>query len=130
MQFKMHLLYARRWGSIVTKVRFNDYRRGHPSSEVICKNGVNKIRLTGGEPLLRKDIPVILEALKKLPVHLSITTNAVLVDRYIHDLKAAGVDHINVSLDTLQTKQFDAITKRNHFDRAYNNILLTARRGF
>jgi molybdenum cofactor biosynthesis protein A len=99
-------------------------------AKLFVKNGVNKIRLTGGEPLLRKDIPVILEALKKLPVHLSITTNAVLVDRYIQDLKAAGVDHINVSLDTLQTKQFDAITKRNHFDRAYNNILLLLEEGF
>ena len=99
-------------------------------AQLFVKNGVNKIRLTGGEPLLRKDIPIIFNALKKLPVHLSITTNAVLIDRYIDDLKDAGIEHINVSLDTLKTKQFDAITKRNHFDRAYNNIKLLIEDGF
>lgn len=99
-------------------------------AKLFVQNGVDKIRLTGGEPLLRKDFAIVLGALAKLPVKLSLTTNAVLIDRYIDELKKAGVNTINVSLDTLKTKQFDVITKRNHFDRAFKNIELLIENGF
>jgi len=99
-------------------------------ASLFVKNGVDKIRLTGGEPLLRKDFPEILEALSKMPVQLSLTTNAILVDRHIDTFKACNLKTINVSLDTLQPHKFDAITKRNQFDKAFNNIQLLLDRGF
>ena len=77
--------------------------------------GVNKIRLTGGEPLVRKEFREILGRLSKFPVEISLTTNAVLADKFIQDLKAAGVRSINVSLDTLDRETFMRITKRDQF---------------
>ena len=97
---------------------------------LFVKNGVEKIRLTGGEPLLRKDFPEILTAISKLPVQLSITTNAILVDRHIDTFKSCGLRDINVSLDTLNANKFDAITKRDHFSKATNNIELLLQEDF
>ncbi len=92
--------------------------------------GVNKIRLTGGEPMVRKEFPEILRKIGELPVELSLTTNAVLADKYIGDLKAAGVKSLNVSLDTLDPETFKKITKRDQFQRVWNNILLLIDEGF
>lgn len=97
---------------------------------LFVKNGVDKIRLTGGEPLLKKDFSEILMALSKLPVHLSITTNAILVDRYIDTFKQCNLKNINVSLDTLNPEKFDVITKRDHFDKAFQNLNLLLNSGF
>ena len=94
------------------------------------KWGVNKIRLTGGEPLVRKDFNMILNQLAQLPVALTLTTNAVSVDRHITALKECGVSHLNVSLDTLEAKKFKKITFRDYFDRVYKNIMLLLEEGF
>jgi molybdenum cofactor biosynthesis protein A len=99
-------------------------------AKIFVKNGVNKIRLTGGEPLLRKDFPEILAGLSELPVKISITTNAILVDRHIEDFKKYNLKDINVSLDTLNSGKFTTITKRNQFDKAFENILLLINEGF
>jgi len=97
---------------------------------MFVKHGVNKIRLTGGEPLLRKDFSSILKGLSQLDVKLSLTTNAILVDQFIADFKLYGIKDINVSLDTLISEKFASITKRDQFNRAYNNILLLLKEGF
>ncbi len=100
------------------------------SEEVIAiaKNfvdlGITKIRLTGGEPLVKKDVGNIIEALGQLPIELAITTNAVNVDQYIDVLKKAGVKSINVSLDSLIAERFNAISRRSYFDRIMSNIEL------
>lgn len=99
-------------------------------AKTFVDNGVTKIRLTGGEPLIRKDIPVILEKLATLPVELSITSNAVIIDRFIDVLKANGVNKINVSLDSLDAKKFKHVTRRHEFQKVYNNILLLVKEGF
>ncbi|MDG1849161.1 MAG: GTP 3',8-cyclase MoaA [Flavobacteriales bacterium] len=99
-------------------------------AEVFVKNGVDKIRLTGGEPLVRKDFTTILQRLSSLPVDLTLTTNAVLVDRYIDVLKSCGVNSLNVSLDTLQEDKFLTITKRDEFQKTLQNIQLLIREGF
>jgi cyclic pyranopterin phosphate synthase len=93
-------------------------------------NGVTKIRLTGGEPLVRKDVDVILKKLATLPVELSITTNAVTVDRFIETFKSCGINNINVSLDSLNPEKFKQITRRNDFEKVYKNILLLINKGF
>ena len=63
--------------------------------------GVKKIRLTGGEPLVRKDATAILQALAKLPVTLTLTTNGTRLHKFVDVLEDAGVHSINISLDTL-----------------------------
>jgi cyclic pyranopterin phosphate synthase len=92
--------------------------------------GVKKIRLTGGEPLVRKDANVIIEALGKLPVELAITTNGIIVDRFINSFKKAGLKAVNVSLDTLDRDKFALVTKRDDFDKVYQNIDLLLSEGF
>lgn len=92
--------------------------------------GVTKIRLTGGEPLVRKEFSEILSRLSKLPVEISITTNAVLVHKFIADFKAAGIRSVNVSLDTLNAETFKKITKRDQFHLVWKNIQLLLKEGF
>ncbi len=99
-------------------------------AKTFADNGVTKIRLTGGEPLIRKDITVLLKKLASLPVELAITTNAVSVDRFIDTFKAYGIQNINVSLDSLDADKFKQITRRNYFDKVYYNILLLVKNGF
>jgi len=99
-------------------------------AKTFVNHGVTKIRLTGGEPLIRKDIPEILKKLSTLNVELSITSNAVIIDRFIDVLKANGVKKINVSLDTLDRKKFKHITLRDQFKKTYTNILLLIKEGF
>ena len=99
-------------------------------AKTFVDNGVTKIRLTGGEPLVRRDVDVILKRLAMLPVELSITTNAVIVDRFIDTLKECNINNINVSLDSLKADKFNAISRRNHFDKVYKNLLLLIKEGF
>ncbi len=99
-------------------------------AKIFAEHGVNKIRLTGGEPLVRKDFEAVLKQLHKLDVKLSITTNAILVDRFIDIFKKYGLNDINVSLDTLKEDKFKFITRRDQFKKAYENILLLINEGF
>jgi cyclic pyranopterin phosphate synthase len=86
--------------------------------------GVKKIRLTGGEPLVRKDAADIILALSKLPVTLTMTTNGTRLHEFLPTLKQAGVTSLNVSLDTLHADKFQLITRRDQFQRVYDNIHL------
>lgn len=106
------------------------YEEIYKIAKTFSDHGVTKIRLTGGEPLIRKDLPVILEKLAILPVELSITSNAIIIDKFIDVLKANGVNKINVSLDSLDEGKFKHITRRNEFKKVYNNILLLVEEGF
>jgi len=99
-------------------------------ASLFVKHGVTKIRLTGGEPFIRKDIDVILHKLSTLGVELSVTTNALLIDRFIPLLKECGIRNINVSLDSLDPDRFNHITRRNEFKKAYKNIFLLVKEGF
>lgn len=94
------------------------------------KLGVTKIRLTGGEPLVRKEARAIIQKLSELPVELSISTNAVLVGEYIDVFKQANICSVNVSLDTLNADEFFAITKRGDFDKIQKNIFLLLEHDF
>ena len=99
-------------------------------AKVFVNLGVRKIRLTGGEPLVKKNVGLVINELGKLPIELAITTNAILVDRHISDLKQAGVQNINVSLDSLKPERFNSITKRDYFSQVMNNIKLLLDEGF
>jgi molybdenum cofactor biosynthesis protein A len=106
------------------------YEEIYEMARLFVKHGVTKIRLTGGEPLIRKDFSIILEKLSSLNVELSISTNAVIVHKFIDVLKENGVKSINISLDSLQAKKFEEITRRDEFDIVYKNILLLIAEGF
>jgi cyclic pyranopterin phosphate synthase len=81
--------------------------------------GVEEIRLTGGEPLIRRDLTTLVEMLAHTPgvEDLSLTTNGILLDRLAGPLVAAGLRRINVSLDSLSHTRFAEITRRDALDR-------------
>lgn len=92
--------------------------------------GVTKIRLTGGEPLVRKDARDIIQRLGKLGVELTLTTNAILVHDFIDTFKEAGITTLNVSIDSLKKDKFNQITRRNYFDKLIENLDLLEENSF
>jgi len=99
-------------------------------AQTFVNNGVTKIRLTGGEPLLRKDFPEIIEKLSQLETEISITTNGILIDRHIEVLKQFKIKKINLSLDTLVAAKFNTITLRNQFEKVIDNLHLLLNNDF
>lgn len=94
----------------------------------ICKIaksiGVKKIRLSGGEPLIRKDIVEVIDKIASLDFDdISMTTNGILLEKYAEDLKNAGLDRVNVSLDTLNREIYEYITKKDYLESAKAGIL-------
>tara|TARA_Y100001936_G_scaffold52319_1_gene50827 strand:- start:1496 stop:2536 length:1041 start_codon:yes stop_codon:yes gene_type:complete len=93
---------------------------------LFAQMGISKIRFTGGEPLLRKDIPNLIRYAKYKcginQVHL--TTNGILLNKYISQLEAAGISGINISLDSLKPERFEKITRRNKLEQVLSNIKL------
>lgn len=99
-------------------------------AKTFVKMGVKKIRLTGGEPLIKKDAANVISQLGELPVELAITTNGVLVDKFIDVFKNAGIKSVNVSLDSLNEEKFNEISRRNYFKKIKANINLLIRENF
>ncbi len=91
---------------------------------LLVKMGIEKIRITGGEPFVRKDVMQLLSALSKLPRlnELTITTNGVLTAPLVPELKKIGVRSVNLSLDTLDANRFFAITKRDEFGKVMETL--------
>ena len=94
----------------------------------ICKIakqiGVQKIRLSGGEPLLKKDIVETVEKISDLNFKdISLTTNGILLGEYAQSLKDAGLNRVNVSLDTLKKDTYKFITKKDYLKKAKEGIL-------
>ena len=99
-------------------------------AKLFVANGVNKIRLTGGEPLIRKGVEQIIEKLSRLPINLTITTNGIRLNDFIDLFERVGVKSLNISLDTLVKDKFLLLTKRDYFDKVYENIQLLLKRNF
>ena len=99
-------------------------------AKIFVAEGVNKIRLTGGEPLVRKDAAQIIRSLSKLPVNLTMTTNGTRLHEFIEVLEEANIRSLNISLDTLQPDKFQLVTRRDQFKRVYDNIQLLIRKNF
>jgi GTP 3',8-cyclase len=91
---------------------------------VLARLGVDEVRLTGGEPLVRRDLPVLVEQIARIDgVHdLSLTTNGVLLDRLARPLVDAGLQRLNVSLDTLNHVRFAEITRRDALDAVLRGL--------
>ena len=86
---------------------------------VLAAMGVEEVRLTGGEPLIRRDLPDLVRMLAAIPgvTDLSLTTNGVLLDRFAAPLVAAGLRRLNVSIDSLNHVRFAEITRRDALDK-------------
>jgi cyclic pyranopterin phosphate synthase len=91
---------------------------------IAARLGITKVRVTGGEPLVRKDLPVLIRKLAAIPgiQDLALTTNAVLLSELAAPLYEAGLRRINIHLDTLDRERFRAITRRDDLDRALAGI--------
>lgn len=98
-------------------------------TKVFVQQGVNKIRLTGGEPLVRKDFGDILNRLAKLGVQITMTTNATRLHEFVNEIKLARIQSINISLDTLQRDRFILMTKRDQHEQVMHNIQLMIDQG-
>lgn len=92
--------------------------------------GVNKVRLTGGEPLVFKGFEEVVRELSKLPIELSLTTNGLLLDRFYDVLEGCGVKNINISIDTLDEVKFKEITRREGLNKVWDAIHECVERGF
>jgi len=99
-------------------------------AKIFTELGVNKIRLTGGEPLVKKNAKTLIEGIGQLPVKLAITSNGVLVDKFIDTFKKANLKTINISIDSIDKEKFNEITRRNFYDKIVNNIELLLTTGF
>tara|TARA_R110000868_G_scaffold138079_1_gene351854 strand:+ start:512 stop:1411 length:900 start_codon:yes stop_codon:yes gene_type:complete len=101
-------------------------------SKIVVSQGINKIRITGGEPFVRKDLMVLLRELSVMNglEDISITTNATLIGPYIDELKTLGIKNINVSMDAISKATFEKITRRNQYDVVYENIIRLITEGF
>ena len=92
--------------------------------QIAKRIGVRKIRLSGGEPLIRKDIVEIVSKINSIGFNdISITTNGILLEKYAKDLKEAGLDRVNVSLETLNPETYELITKKDYLEAAKKGIL-------
>lgn len=98
-------------------------------AKTFVAHGVKKIRLTGGEPLVRKEAASIISNLATLPVELSMTTNGIRLHEFKEVILSAGMSSINISLDTLEEARFKFITRRNNFHQVMENIQLLLQLG-
>ena len=95
--------------------------------ESFIKRGIKKIRITGGEPLVRRDLMSFMHKLSKHRIsgkldEITLTTNGTLLSRYAKELKLCGVERINISLDTLDPIVFTKLTRRNALDAVLKGI--------
>ena len=94
-------------------------------THIFASMGVDKIRLTGGEPTLHPDILPIISGIKSIPGirSVSITTNGVLLEKMAHQLAEAGLERANISLDTTDPTEFFKINRRDSYDKVWRGIL-------
>lgn len=92
--------------------------------KIATQAGISKIRLTGGEPLVRRNITTLIEQISKLPAieDVSITTNGILFTEMAEDLKNAGLNRVNISLDTLKDEKYLYITRKGRINQAVQAI--------
>jgi GTP 3',8-cyclase len=110
---------------------FLDFEELSVLVDVFITLGVDKVRLTGGEPLLRRDLPELVGLLAAKPGlrELALTTNGVLLEDFAEPLFLAGLHRMSVSLDTLRRDRFMALTRRDELDRVRAGICAVQRAG-
>ena len=99
-------------------------------AKIFVENGAKKIRLTGGEPFVRKDAGEIIKSLSSLNINLAVTTNGTRLHEFEGVLEASQINSINISLDTLNPEKFKFITRRDKFSIVKQNIETFINKGF
>lgn len=91
---------------------------------IFAAEGISKVRLTGGEPLIRRGIVELIARLARIEAiqDLSLTTNGVLLKELAYDLKKAGLKRVNISLDSLRKERFREITRKDEYERVWGGI--------
>lgn len=109
---------------IVDREELLTYKEMYRITRVLSELGVNKVRLTGGEPFVRKGFMSFLEMLdfNDLLDEINITTNGVLISRHLEQIENLKVKSINLSLDSLNREKFKTITRRDQFDKVYKTL--------
>jgi cyclic pyranopterin phosphate synthase len=99
---------------------------------ILSKHGVNKIRITGGEPLVRKGLTCLIENMGRIKgiEDISMTTNGILLEKYASELYNAGLKRINISLDSLKEERFCKITRMGSLKDVLTGIKLAKKTGF
>ena len=99
---------------------------------VAVRLGINKLRITGGEPLVRSDLPDLIGMLRKIPgiEDMALTTNGILLSEFAQSLKDAGIQRLNISLDTLDADTFRKISRRDGLERVLEGISAAQKVGF
>lgn len=94
--------------------------------------GIKKVRITGGEPLVRKGLPYLIKTISNLGAieEISLTTNGVLLKRFAKELKEAGLNRLNISLDSMDPKRYEEITKGNNLSDVWEGIRAAEELGF
>lgn len=102
----------------------------HDVAAAFTELGVERIRLTGGEPLVRRNVLSLIERLGQLPAELSLTTNGSQLHKMAGDLAAFGVDRLNISLDSLQQDRFRELTRTDRLQQVLDGIEAARSAGF
>ncbi len=98
--------------------------------QIARKHGLRKVRITGGEPLMRKNIAGLVSSIKETGVHdLGLTTNGIMLSGFAEELKNAGLDRVNISLDTMDAGRYKTITNGGRLDRVWEAIRDAGRAG-
>ncbi len=100
--------------------------------EIFHCTGIHRFRLTGGEPTVRKDLPKLVGMIKNIcpKISLAMTTNGVLLTQLANPLRQAGLEKLNISLDSLNKQTFEHLTQRKHFDDVMQGIDAAIHEGF
>jgi len=100
------------------------YEEMYDITAYLAKRGINKVRLTGGEPLVRRDIDKLVEMLSDIPgiTDLSMTTNGILLEKFAQKLKSVGLQRVNVSLDSLNPDRYRKITRGGDVNQVLRGI--------
>lgn len=130
----LRCIYCMPAGGIVHKAHGDilSFEEIYKITKVAAQSGIQKIRITGGEPLVRKNLPVLIEKLKGIKAlkEIALTTNGVYLSGYAHSLKIAGLDRINISLDSLVPKKFEKATRGGDINAVLEGIESALSNGF
>jgi GTP 3',8-cyclase len=109
-----------------------DFEEIERFARIAASLGIDKLRLTGGEPLLRRDLPVLVRRLAAIPGirDLALTTNGVLLEQFAAPLYEAGLRRLNVHIDTLDRERFARITRRDDLPRVLAGLAAAQRAGY
>jgi cyclic pyranopterin phosphate synthase len=109
-----------------------DFEEIERFARIAVSLGIRKLRITGGEPLVRRDLPVLVRRLAAIPgvADMALTTNGVLLPGLAEPLYDAGLRRLNVHIDTLDRERFRQITRRDDLDKVLDGLAIAKRIGF